>query len=309
MGCFLACFGFSNKRKRRKTLYKVLSRHQHQHHKYANYEVLAVSEKSIIPYSGLRDEGKEQNSVKSKKKKKKKVTFNLNVQIYEPNPTAYQVLDNEEEENKNNTAQPEGRSLPSSILGGEGSAALTMRYPSNYRYYNCSEGYDEEDEISHEESDIDDDEFDDGYDWDDGGSDVSIENDEDEVHDENTKQKVLSEDMIKNQMPVAPNDAEMETNLSGRDRSINMYSVLSPVENLTQWKAIKAKVTSTMHRRKENVPPEQNTSMPLNSSPCNLESNVLQSKPLLPEIAVDSSLSNWLISPNYNVSKITIHCQ
>ncbi|KAF7837433.1 protein PFC0760c isoform X2 [Senna tora] len=88
-----------------------------------------------------------------------------------------------------------------------------------------------------------------------------------------------------------------------------MHSVLSPVENLTQWKAIKAKVATSKHRRKENVPLEHKTSMTLISEPGFnlLESNVLQSKPLLTEIAVDASLSNWLISPI--VSKTTIHCQ
>lgn len=251
----------------------------------------------------------------------------MNVQIYEPNPTAYQVLDNEEEENENNTAEPKGRSSASSILPEE-SAALTMRYPSNYRYYNCIDGCDEEDEIAYEESDIedydddDDDEFDDGYDWDDGGSDGSLGNDEAEVYDQNTRQKELSEscysvaeDWIKNQMLLAPKDTELKSNSSGRDRSINMHSVLIPVENLTQWKAVKAKVTSSKHRRKENVPSEQNTSVPkvseasFNFSPCSLESNVLQSKPLLEEIAVDASLSNWLVSPNYDASKATIHCQ
>lgn len=303
MGCFLACFGLSNKRKRRKTLSNVLGRHQ----KYGNYEVLAIKEKSIVPYSDVRDGCKEKNSVKSKKKK---VTFNLNVQIYEPNPAAYQVLDNEEEENENKTAEPKG----------EGSAALTMRYPSNYRYYNCIDGCDD-DEIAHEESDIedyDDDEFDDG------GSDESLGNDEAEVYDQDTKQKELSEscyssvaqDWIKrNQMLLASNDTELKSNSSGRDRSTNMHSVLIPVENLTQWKAIKAKVTTSKHRRKENVPSEENTSVPKVSeasfhfSPCSLESDVLQSKPLLGEIAVDASLSNWLVSPNYDVSKVTIHCQ
>ncbi|XP_027364617.1 uncharacterized protein LOC113871718 [Abrus precatorius] len=300
MGCFMACFGLSNKRKRRKTLYKVLAGHQ----KYGNYEILAITEKSIIPYSDFRgrDEPKEQNGVKSKKKKK--VTFNLNVEVYEPNPTAYQVLKYEEEENMDNTAD------------AEGSAALTMRYPLNHRYYNCKDGYDEEDEIAYEESDMDgyddDNEFDDGYDWD---SDESLENDEDKVYDENTKQRVLTEscfpsvaeDRIKNQKPLAPNDAEVKSNLSGRDRGLDMHSVLSPVENLTQWKAIKAKVISNKHRRKENVPSEQNTSM--HFSPCSLESNALQSKPLLPEMAVDASLSNWLVSPSYSVSTTTIHCQ
>ncbi|CAJ1976528.1 unnamed protein product [Sphenostylis stenocarpa] len=315
MGCFMACFGLSNKRKRRKTLYKVLAGHQ----KYGNYEVLAITEKTIIPDSDFRgrDEVKEQNSNKSRKKK---VTFNLNVQVYEPNPTAYQALNNEEEEDNDNTAEPES------------SAALPVRYPTNHRYYNCGDGHGEEDEVAYEDSDIDDyyddDEFDDDdddeYDWDNGGSDGNLENDEGEVYDENPKQKELSEscyrslaeDKVKNQMPVYPNHAELKSNLSGRDRSMDMHSVLCPVENLTQWKAIKTKVAaSSKHRRKENVPSKQQTSMPLvsdaslNFSPCSLESNALQSKPLLPEIAVDASLSNWLGSPNYRVSSTTIHCQ
>lgn len=252
-----------------------------------------------------RDQHEQKNGMKSRKKK---VTFNLNVQIYEANPTSYQVLENEEEENKGTTAE------------SEGSEALTVRYPQNHRYHNCGDDYDEGDEIeAYEESDIDDEFDDDGYDWDDDDDDDGY--DEAEVYDENSKQKELSEscyaeDRIKNLKPLAPNDAGLKSNLSGRDRSTNMHSVLIPVENLTQWKAIKAKVTSSKHRRKENVPSEQNANTwPLVSeaslsfsSPCVLESNALQSKPLLPEIAVDASLSNWLVSPNYNVST-TIRCQ
>ncbi|MED6194138.1 hypothetical protein PIB30_025694 [Stylosanthes scabra] len=317
MGCFMACFGLSNKRKRRKTLYKVLAGNQ----KYGNYEALAITEKAMVPYSDLRDECKEQNNVKSKKKKKK-VTFNLNVQIYEPDPIAYKVLDSEEEEHENNVAEPAKKNLNSPSVLGEGSASLTVTYPPDYRYYNCSENFDEEEDLDYEEFDIDDyddddEEFDDGYDCDDGGSDESLENNETEVYDENSRQKELSdssnssaaEDRIRNQMPA---DA------SGKDRSTNMHSVLSPVENLTQWKAIKAKVPSSKHRRKENIPSsEQKTSIPSatteacsNFSPCcSMKSSVLQSKPLLPKVAVDASLSNWLISPNYSVSKTTIHCQ
>lgn len=318
--------------------------------KYGNYEALAITEKFTIPDSDFRlvfitlssftlmcyvnvqirqviylfifilffrgrDEVKEQNSVKSKKKK---VTFNLNVQVYEPNPTAYQVLNNEEEENRNYAAETEG------------SATLPVKYPSNHRYYNSGDGYDEEDGMAYEDSDIedyeydweDDNEFDDDeYDWDDDGSDGSLENDEAEVCNGNSKQKELSEpcypslaqDKIKNQML---DDAKLKSNLRGRDRSTGMHSVLIPVENLTQWKAIKTKVvSSSKHTRKENVPSKQHTSMPsvseasLNFSPCSLESNALQSKPLLPEISVDASLSNWLVSPNYHVSSTTIHCQ
>jgi hypothetical protein len=240
----------------------------------------------------------EMNGVKCKKKKKK-VSFNLNVQIFEPNPSSYQVLDNEEDENKD------------SILG-EGSAASTIPYPSNHRYHNCSYyDHDEDDDIAYEESDIDD-EFDEGYGWDDDCSDESLENYEDgEVCDENSEHK---EDGMKNEKPLSADDTELKSKLSGRERSVNMNSVLSPVENLTQWKAMKTKVTSSNQRRKENVPSEETTSMPLVSetgskfSTCVLESNDLQSKPLLKEIAVDASLSNWLVSPSYNVSN-TIRCQ
>ncbi|KAL1294799.1 hypothetical protein HN51_055640 [Arachis hypogaea] len=311
MGCFMACFGLSNKRKRKKALYNVIAANQ----KYGSYEALAITEKAMIPYSDLRkrDECKEQNNVKSKKKKKK-VTFNLNVQIYEPDPTAYKVLDNEEEEHENNAAEPAKKNSNSPSISREGSASLTVTYPPNYRYYNCSEDFGEED-VDYEESDIDDyeddEEFDDGYDCDDGSSDKSLENDEAEAYGENSRQKELSdssnssaaEDRTRNQMPI---DA------SGRDRSTNMHSVLSPVENLTQWKAIKAKVPSSKHRRKENVPstPSTTTEAHSNFSPCfSMKSSVLQSKPLLPQVAVDASLSNWLISPNFNVSKTTIHCQ
>ncbi|WVY98306.1 hypothetical protein V8G54_030457 [Vigna mungo] len=232
MGCFMACFGLSNKRKRRKTLYKVLAA---GNQRYGNYQVLAITEKSTLPDSDFRgrDEVKEQISNKSRKKK---VTFNLNVQVYEPNPTAYQVLNNEEEEDKNNTAE------------SESSRALPELSESCYRS--------------------------------------------------------MAEDKVKNQMLVDPNHAERKSDLGGRERSIDMHSVLSPVENLTQWKAIKTKVAaSSKHRRKENVPSNQQTSMPLvpeanlNFSPCSLESNALQSKPLLPDMAVDASLSNCLFLP------------
>ncbi|RDX77091.1 hypothetical protein CR513_42843, partial [Mucuna pruriens] len=203
MGCFLACFGLSKKRKRSKRLYKVIA--------------------------------------------------------------ADQILDNEEEESDNSNGETEG------------SAALIMTYPSNYRYYNHREGCDEEDEIAYEESDIN------AYD------------DNNYVFDD--------EEIIKNQLPLAPNDAEMKSNLCGQNRSMCMHSVMSPVENLTQWKAIKAKVTSSnKHRRKENVPPEKRKSKTLvsetslNFSPFRSESNIHHSKPLLPEIAINASFqTGWFL--------------
>ncbi|TKY53683.1 hypothetical protein E2542_SST25224 [Spatholobus suberectus] len=319
MGCFQACFGLSKKRKRPKRLYKVIAADQvvvqfkqlgfsFILQKYGNSEALhssltvnhGITENPIVPFSEFR--GREKCKEQTSGKNRKRVRFNLNVQIYEPNLTAYQILDNEEEESDNNNAATEG------------SAALTMTYPSNYRYYNYREGFDDEDEITNEESDIeaydDTDEFNDSHGDSDGGEDKK----EFEACNQITRQKeflelysLVAEERIKNQLPLAPNDAEMKSNLSGQNRSMCTHSVMSPVENLTQWKAIKAKVTpSNRHGRKQNVPPEQKKSKPLvsktslNFSPFRSESNVHHSKPLLPEIAVDASLSNWLVSPNSN---------
>ncbi|XLR08243.1 hypothetical protein HN51_063214 [Arachis hypogaea] len=88
--------------------------------------------------------------------------------IYEPDPTAYKVLDNEEEEHQNNAAEPAKKNSNSPSVSGEGYASLTVTYPPNYRYYNCSEDISEEEDVDYEEFDIDDyeddEEFDDGYD-------------------------------------------------------------------------------------------------------------------------------------------------
>lgn len=75
------------------------------------------------------------------------MSFNPNVQTYEPIPaektTTYHFLQNvEEEENENNGAEAGKWSLPS------------LSYPTNHRYQNCRESYDdEEDEMMCDESD------------------------------------------------------------------------------------------------------------------------------------------------------------
>jgi hypothetical protein len=71
-----------------------------------------------------------------------------------------------------------------------------------------------------------------------------------------------------------------------------VHSVLKPVENLSQWKAVKAKGTQPpKQQRKENVASEQHP--PLSSL-----SNISHSTALMQEIAVDASLSNWVVPPD-----------
>jgi len=148
-------------------------------------------------------------------KNKKKVRFNLNVKIYRPNLTEYQILDNEWEKSGNTNGE------------AEGSAILTMTYPSNYRYYSYKEDCDNEDDITYEESDNDaDTENNNNNEFDDGDGDGREGNKEFEACDQNTRQKELlklyslvAEERIRNQLPLAPTEAYLKSYLCGQNRS------------------------------------------------------------------------------------------
>ncbi|GFY93093.1 hypothetical protein Acr_08g0014890 [Actinidia rufa] len=99
-----------------------------------------------------------------------------------------------------------------------------------------------------------------------------------------------------------------------RDRSQYVFSVLKPIENLNQWKAVKARARKTEHtikqqQRKENKKAleqdEEQEKLPLcrkypnanPSSPFSYEPNSDRPRPPMQEDpAVDTSLSNWLVS-------------
>ncbi|KAE8725934.1 Detected protein of unknown function [Hibiscus syriacus] len=234
MGCFLGCFGVSTKRKRRKPANRILPGPADS--RFVRYEPLGSSNSTDVDIKKIPF---------NKPKIRKKVSFNLNVQTYEPIPdeetTTYQFLksvEEEEEKEKN---------------GGEAvSSSLQMNvYPSNYRYQNCRDSYDEEDGMLYEESDL--------------------EEDDDQF-------ESLNMDSTKEDDLIQSDDS---TDGNARTTSQYLCSVLNPVENTTQWKDIKAR--AAYPKQKENVAAE--------------EESQLQSKPLLQEIAVDASLSNWLISP------------
>ncbi|XP_038994991.1 uncharacterized protein LOC120119201 [Hibiscus syriacus] len=252
MGCFLGCFGGSTKRKRRKPANRILpgpadSRFvRYEPLDSSNYTDVDIPEDSLVSKSQLS----------YKPKIRKKVSFNLNVQTYEPIPdeetTTYQFLKSVEEEEYK--AKNGGESVSSSLQMNV--------YPSNYRYQNCRDSFDEEDEMLCEESDLE--EQEEEYD------------DDDEFESLN-----MDEDKSKNQMSVGDS-----TDGNARIRSQYICSVLNPVENTTQWKDIKARAAYS--KQKENVAVE--------------EEPELQSKPLLQDVAVDASLSNWLISPKKSIS-------
>ena len=89
------------------------------------------------------------------------------------------------------------------------------------------------------------------------------------------------------------------SNRNARDRSIYVHSVLNPVENISQWKAIKGKGTRAVKPpQKENLTSDQEPRISFSSelsfkeSSFSFKSKSDQAKKPKQEIAVDASLSN-----------------
>ncbi|XP_027120252.1 uncharacterized protein [Coffea arabica] len=323
MGCFLACFGFTKKRRRTKGRSKNASGDQ-SYGRYVPLDCdvtvkLECDEMQKASATELRDKPKESSSAKIKKK----VSFNLNVKTYEPLP-------NDELSNCNLS---EGEEKTMWEYNQEETAGASMKYfnyednlmaskigsfPSNYRYQNCRDSYDEEDEMELEDSDLDDeDELD--FDEDDIGESydfrsqklcqASVE-EEGKVTTDQLAEK--GSNLMQPQVLQHQEHNKTESNQNARNRSHNVFSVLAPVENLTQWKEVKAKTRQQLKHQKENIVLEQEQHMPLctkkSSEPLALNSSVdlNQFKPQSHEIAVDASLSNWLVSFNGKDSNAAI---
>ncbi|KAH0634291.1 hypothetical protein KY284_037077 [Solanum tuberosum] len=268
MGCFLGCFGFTNKKQKRIRPCNKFQVHQ----KYVPLD----SEKEIIVDSANsvpRDKPKES----SKRKVKKKVSFNLDVKTYEriqddENNTTYFSEEEEEKTNKQETAK----------------ASMSM-YPSSHRYYNCNNSYDEEeDEITLEDSDIDD--LDDEEEEEDYG--VSDEYDDDDVGGDECANSLHIE--TENKYGHVEKLNKDESNEVGRN---HRSSVLLPVENLTQWKAVKAKGAQQVKHQKENIIKlDGKQEFPLIAKPVNNHCVGSKAEPQGHDIPVDASLSNWMVS-------------
>ncbi|XP_065876791.1 uncharacterized protein [Euphorbia lathyris] len=321
MGCFLACFGSSNNRKRNKQRYKVQVQPRDNRNagfKQAQPNVSVAQSKPVSPQpnvsvvqskpvsplpnvsvvqskpvstqpiidpvSEIRVKPEKQLSLSPHKK----VTFDSNVTTYEhikveeSTDLSVEKEDGskrkEKEENLAKQSQSQSCSEDSSITSSSGS------YPSNHRYQNCR---DSDDELDCGESDVHDDEED--------------EEDEDGVlyyDDVHEIDEILGPCCP---IPVPASsfpEREVKANPNARDRSTYVHSVLNPVENLTQWKAVKAKGTPPLKQQKENLTMKQEPEISLSSEPSfrfNFkEQSDQQSKKSDQEIAVDASLSNWL---------------
>ncbi|KAF8388266.1 hypothetical protein HHK36_026932 [Tetracentron sinense] len=340
MGCFLACFGSSKARKRRKRVNKILPGDQRHGSIVPLQPTVTLKQESIetpiSPISELRyqislllfflcrDKPEEQLSFSTRKK----VTFNLNVKTCKEvsgHEITDQFAEGDEKKEMGNNEEKTAKASHSPLLSEDDSITSSMgSYPSNYRYQNCRNSDDEDEGIKMEESYLDDDEEDYGDDGDDDDNDWRVDQEESSESSSLSRESrtrgfvtPTAETEVNSQMPLhGSTDGELKTLVStrnARDRSQYVHSVLNPVENLTQWKAIKARATSPLKHQKENDDLEKEPQIPFSSepsfkqspfssepsfkqSPLSFNPNFNYSKPPNQEFAVDTSLSNWLVS-------------
>ncbi|XP_057961891.1 uncharacterized protein LOC131153542 [Malania oleifera] len=290
MGCFFACFGTCKHRHCRK-LANIIPEAE-QGHVQGNEAPQATSssnqeniEKPINPIQ----ESKEKLEERSKCSSRKKVTFDLNVETYEEICPLH-VLKNSQETN----AEEEARKGKETSREPQCLLKNTPSYPPNYRYQNCSNSDDEYEGLNSEGSDFYDDDDDDEQKLvqeETSGSlfSISIE----------SRAQVFPTEMddveVNSPMPNrGSQEREKKTimlNQIARNRSQHVHSALNPVENLSQWNEFKAGVTPLCkNQAKDNMNLEQG----FDTSICHSK---LNPKHLGREVAVDASLSSWLVKP------------
>ncbi|KAF5930508.1 hypothetical protein HYC85_031381 [Camellia sinensis] len=292
MGCFLACFGSSKDRKRRnQSKNKVLPRGQLQRHgsqKPPQPIVSSEPEISAKPTNLIletHDKIEEQLSPSPRKK----VTFDANIKTYDP-VSVHESTEILPESNKDVEKQKEdcsGKSTLFHSLSEDGSSITSSvrSYPPNHRYQNCRDSDDEAEEFECEDSDLDE----------------ALEDYGDYDEDEDEDNVIVGQETWSKSIPTVSVESGTEIS-SARDVIEEVDSPLTKcVENLTQWKAVKSKGTSPLKPQKENFAVEQEA--PRISFSFKFKSD--QSKNQNQEIAVDASLSNWLVSSEMTPTKKT----
>lgn len=235
---------------------------------------------------------------------RKKVTFDSNVKTYEHIFPQEEVADNLPEDSEEGKKEKEDSSVKSNLFQSSSEASSITSsgsYPANHRYQNCRESDDEE-ELDYEDSDLDDEDEDGELDFDD----VYEDDNDGIVESRIAGGKVDSKEVDSSVVTSGFNEGVKPdmVNRAARDRSAYVHSVLNPVENLTQWKALKAKGKPQFKQQKENSTVDQEpqcASFSLEPSFQELSLSFKSksdkpSKRANQEIAVDASLSNWLSS-------------
>ena len=224
---------------------------------------------------------------------RKKVTFDANVKTHEHVSVCERtelIPKSDKDIEKQKGDNSEKSSLSHSISEDDSISSSVGSYPPNHRYQNCRDSDDEEEEFECTYSDLDkedDDEEEELQDVDITGEEIWFES-----KTEISSARAVSEGLESPRKICGFPEQEVKKNgnkRNVRDRSVYVHPVLNPVENLTQWKAVKAKGTPPLKQpQKENFKSKSDQPMYQNR-----------------EIAVDASLSNWLISSETTPTKKT----
>ncbi|XP_022719702.1 uncharacterized protein LOC111277543 [Durio zibethinus] len=316
MGCFFACFSASKSKKHQHLVDGTSFNDQvsffftFQKHE-ANEAVQSSKEEDFgIPF----------NPIIVKKEKlgellndcgKKKVTFDLNVKNHEEFPveSADKLLKNNEDKEREETKE----TAKSSVFDLTTSNVVCKS--QNNRYQNsCAESEDELEDLDLEVSDLDDD-----------NEEGKAENESQLVMEESSESLFsLSIESRKQVCEVESDEKEVTSptpidkspteevkpiglNPNSKYRGVeHLESVLNPVENLAQWKEVKAKASIPLKpdQEKENINLELEFDKMVTSPEPSFKLETFSSKfwsndkmLVSHEIAVDTSLSSWLVEP------------
>lgn len=295
MGCFLGCFGGEKDSKRgKKRNNGVIPKQQREGYQNVQQQSTISAEQSTakITPTNLVPEGEEQLSPNPRKR----VTFDSNVTTYEHvlvNESTDSLrgddkaLKKEKEESLKTQSQVDSLSEDNTSV-----ISSVASYPPNHRYHNVRDNDDEAEE-EYGDSDLDDlDDYDDEDDHDDydiDGQEVwteSVLTSSRESTTENSPVRLIHEEVESHVIKTGLLENEFERlahKTNARDRSVYVNSVLNPIENITQWKAVKSKGTKPQKK--------------------NFNGDSDQSKYQTQEIAVNASLSNWLVPSEVSSAK------
>ncbi|XVE62716.1 hypothetical protein DITRI_Ditri06bG0142000 [Diplodiscus trichospermus] len=309
MGCFFACFS-AFKNKKHQVLVDGTSSNDQKHE--ASEAVQSRKEDEFqIPFNPVIVKEEKLGELLNYSGKKK-VTFDPNVKTHEELPveSSDKLLKNNDEkesEEKKETAKASRSSVCDLTTSN------VVWKPKNNRYQNSAENEDEIEVFDLEVSDLDDD-----------NEDGKPENEPQLVMEESSESlfslslesrkqvcEVESDEReVTSPMPISKSPAEElkpnGLNLNAKDRGGQyVQSVLNPVENLAQWKEVKAEASMPLKLQgKENINLEQEFDIKISPEPSfklgsftsKLGSN--GKKLVGQETAVDTSLSSWLVEPD-----------
>ncbi|KAE8684217.1 Detected protein of unknown function [Hibiscus syriacus] len=290
MGCsFFSCFSASNNKKHQHLVDGASSIDQKPE---ANEAVRCSKEEDFWkPFNPIIVKKEKLGELLKNNSDKEKVAFDLNVETHEElyvEQSSDKSLTNEE--NK----EIEG------IVKGSGSSVLDLSAwavvceSQNHRYQNSQESGDELKDLDLETKEVNED---------DNG--IGKAKNELQLDIEESSESLFSLSIESRKHVCEVESDEKEVNspipiLLNRDAGVKgdecVQSVLNPVENLAQWKGVKAKAGIPLKdEEKENINVEQGSDFKLRTSSSRLCSN--GKKLVGQEIDVDTSLSSWLMGP------------